>query len=797
MKNRQHTTTFFLLLLFPVLLVGQQYRLVDSSGGLQWSSVSSAISQQISMFVRQGDTIFAAHGGLGAIYSTDDGETWQRSGMTQPIQAIATNGSRLYSVSDGKPYYSNNAGASWIRAGYVDSTLGNYIRCMIVARGNDALLLCIYEDRRTQEYYSRLFVSRNGGSIWKVQSTIPRYCDNLVSLGDILFAKTSDAASNILCSRDMGKTWIPQPRFSDNIVNLYSHGASLYITTAPYQSNQGTRAIFISSDSAKTWKRCADLPDITFLVPIPATPEQRGNSQLPFNIQQGRWPIESISVSDNGQITVCLMNSLIYSSVDNGSSWKLVNSYLWKARAYFASKVFTTNTSIIISGRGGIFRCSTEGENMHNVCASSFYDRYWFSPCNSDYALFPAVGVRKKTYFMSGYAGLFRSSDGWIWQQILPKMYNWKATNPIDPFEFVHPIQSKGYFTSLQQNDYCINALAGDDNSIVAFTKDGTILRSRDNGTTWLPVMQDRRFIAEKALLIRQESTFIAFINGSAFRSTNDGTTWQEISSLKELGIKGEITSVAANTSAIFATTQQDVIRSLDGGLKWSKHTVSLDIRSIRNIASAQTVIYVATEQGIFRSLDNGSSWEITNEGIVWTNNKEFTTSVLAIKNIAVSMVDGNATFFSPDFGNRWHRTGDYNSFYSPFSTTFESVRTLATNNISILGLTKENTLYQTDIPSHLGSSIYDVDTAHSSVTAAPNPSNGVVNLGWTQKFFEYVSIGIYDSFGRCVGGFSHHEYMSGRHQYIWDASTMPTGVYFYRYTIGEKIHSGNVIVTH
>lgn len=794
-----------ILFLLPLTLFSQTFRLVDSSGGLRWSSVSDAMSQSVSMFLRQGDTIFAAHGGLGAIYSADDGQSWQRSGMTLPIQALATNSSRLYTVANGTPYYSNNAGASWIPAGYVDSALGSYQRIAMAANGENAVILCTYRDFTPQQnYFSRLYVTQNGGSIWKKRQGNIKGYSSMVFLGNILFATGANDTTNISYSLDVGKTWLPLPRLPDNITSLYAHRTKLYATTAPNptSSQPGSRSVYISADSGKTWRQCAEPPDIAFLVPFPSpTSEQKGNSGLPFNISQGRTPITTISASDNGDIIIGLGNSLIYRSTDDGRSWKLINSYLWKGRAYLAQTVFATNKSLIIGGRG-IFRCSLEGENLETVCAADFYDWYWFSPCKSDYSSLTAIGSRKKIYFLTGRAGLFRSFDGWIWQPVLPKMFRWKANDPIDPYEFVHPIQSKAYFTSLD-GDYCVNALAGDDNSIIAITKSGTVLRSSDRGTTWLPVTQDQRFASENALLLRQESTFLSVINGSAFRSADYGSTWQEVSALKDIGVHSSgnnaITNITANNIAIFAATTQEILRSLDGGITWSKHTISLDIKEIRSIAAEKSVIYAATDKGIFRSLDNGKGWQESNDGIEWGNNIN-TTSVLAIDNIAITMFDGNTTFFSSNYGKKWHLSDRYDSFYSPFSTTFESIKAMVTNNSSILALTKENTLYQTEIPIALKyipnilSPFYDTNPLR--VGAGPNPSNSIIKFGWNQESFAKVSIGVFDASGKIVGGFTEYDYAPGSYNYIWDASAMATGAYFYRFMIGDRVYSGMIAVT-
>ena len=804
---RCSASILIMLWLLPLSLSGQWYNEVDSSGGLRWQQVSSQLLQGVSTFTQQGDTLYAAHSGLGVIYSADDGQTWQRSGMTLPVQVLASNGSTLLTVANRVPQYSANAGASWLPA-YIDTTtLGQYISLSMAVNGNNAAILCTYKDYSPQaNRTSRLFISQNGGAYWKTQQGLPSGYSSIIFIGNTLFAAgvISNNGSNISYSLDLGRTWQPCTPVPENVVYMYAYKSMLYATTDGNTTpNLGeSRNLFVSADNGKSWRQCASPHGMTFSVPFPRpTTEQSGNSGLPFNVYQGFTSIPAVSFTKKGDLIIALGNSLVYRSSDEGRSWKLVNSYLWKGRAYLAKTVFATDNSILIGGRG-IYRCTLEGENMEIVCASDFFDWYWFSPCKPDYSSIAVTGTRKKTFFLTGNAGLYRSFDGWIWKPVLPKMFRWKANNPIDPYEFVHPIDSKRYFTSLD-GDYCVNALVGNDDAIVAITQNGIILRSQDRGTTWLPVRQESRFASENAILLLQQSTFVAFVNGSAFRSTDYGTSWQEISSLKNLGInasgKNAIRSVAANNSAMFATTEQDVLRSLDGGITWSKHTISLDIKEIRSIAAEKSVIYAATDKGMFRSLDNGKGWQESNDGIQWGNNIN-TTSVLAIDNIAITMFDGNTTFFSSDYGKKWYLSDRYDSFYSPVSTTFESIKSIVSNNTSLLALTKENTLYQTEIPIALKyipnilSPFYDTNPLR--VGAGPNPSNGIIKFGWNQESFAKVSIGVFDTSGKIVGGFTEYDYAPGSYHYIWDASAMATGAYFYRFMIGDRVYSGMIAVT-
>ncbi|MBD1208507.1 MAG: hypothetical protein H9535_08760 [Ignavibacteria bacterium] len=792
-----------ILFLFPLSLFGQWYREVDKSGSLQWTNISGPINGKISSIVKQGDTLFAAINTLGVLFSTNGGQSWERSGMTTPAEELASSGTSLTTISGRVPYISNNAGASWLPA-KIDTTLGYYASVILAMNKQRGVILCNYYDysNRFPIVSSTLFATNNGGSDWYRVGKIPTTGNaGITFIGDILViggGKMTDS-THIFSSADMGKTWRKCTPLPEGVIKLYAHKSILYATTHNDNSvvNPDPINLFVSLDTGKSWRRCTSPHDIVFQVPFPLpTPEQKENSSLPFNVIQGITGIPAVTFDKNGDLLIGLRNNIIYRSADTGRSWQLVNSYLWKSRAYLTHTIFATDNAIFLAGRG-IHRCTYKGENFERVFAPAFNQPGWFTQCQSGLRDIAVVGLAKKIYFLIGQEGLYRSFDGVVWQPVFPKMYRWKANSDIDPLNFTNPLLYSSEFGSLDV-DYCVTAIAGNDEAIVAITKSGTILRSYDRGTTWLPVRKESRLAAENALLTLQNSTFLAVTNGAAYRSTDYGTTWQEISSLKNFGIsafgKNAITAVTANNSAFFAATEREIFRSLNNGITWSKHTVSLDITNIRGIAAAKTVIYTATDKGIFRSLDNGISWLESKNGFDDNN----ITEILAVDNIAVAIVNNLHTFFSMDYGKNWIQTASYNSLYSSSSTTFESIKAIVTNNTSILALTKENSLYQAEIPVNVGYIYlqnYRGDTTHSRVGVAPNPTSDAASFAWMQNSTETVSIGIYDTLGKCVGGFFNHPYTSGWYRYIWDTSDMAVGVYFYRYVIGDRVYSGMIAV--
>ncbi|GEM_PF-2642261 len=68
-----------------------------------------------------------------------------------------------------------------------------------------------------------------------------------------------------------------------------------------------------------------------------------------------------------------------------------------------------------------------------------------------------------------------------------------------------------------------------------------------------------------------------------------------------------------------------------------------------------------------------------------------------------------------------------------------------------------------------------------------PNPFNATTTITFTLPKETSVSLDIYDLLGRKVITLANGEYGAGKHNVVWDATDSPSGIYFYKLTIGNK----------
>ncbi|MCL4512385.1 MAG: T9SS type A sorting domain-containing protein [Bacteroidetes bacterium] len=156
----------------------------------------------------------------------------------------------------------------------------------------------------------------------------------------------------------------------------------------------------------------------------------------------------------------------------------------------------------------------------------------------------------------------------------------------------------------------------------------------------------------------------------------------------------------------------------------------------VRSFAVSGTNLFAGTVGGgVFLSTNNGTSWTAVNTGL--TN--------ISVWSLAVS---GTNLFDGTYRGGLWRR---------PLSEMITAV---------------ENP--STDLPTHfILSQNY------------PNPFNPATEISYDLPKRSHVLIAVFDVLGRNVGTLVNEEEAAGRYRVTFNASELPSGVYFYRIEAG------------
>jgi photosystem II stability/assembly factor-like uncharacterized protein len=154
--------------------------------------------------------------------------------------------------------------------------------------------------------------------------------------------------------------------------------------------------------------------------------------------------------------------------------------------------------------------------------------------------------------------------------------------------------------------------LAGGDR--VSTTDGGPgIFKTIDAGATWV-----RKFSqSANDLLWLENTTAIATVGTSIYRSTDAGETWSPISNQISTGL-GDM-SVLPNGTIVGVSDSGDAWRSTDGGLNWTRTLAGLGaLPASWGVSFLDNQIGAIVGQGgfIFKTTDGGLTWAMLNRGI-------------------------------------------------------------------------------------------------------------------------------------------------------------------------------------
>ena len=76
-----------------------------------------------------------------------------------------------------------------------------------------------------------------------------------------------------------------------------------------------------------------------------------------------------------------------------------------------------------------------------------------------------------------------------------------------------------------------------------------------------------------------------------------------------------------------------------------------------------------------------------------------------------------------------------------------------------------------------------------------PNPFNPLTTIKYAIPSISFVALAIYDILGNLVAELVHKEQSAGYYNINFDASSLPSGVYFYRLECGNYISTKKLIL--
>ena len=367
--------------------------------------------------------------------------------------------------------------------------------------------------------------------------------------------------------------------------------------------------------------------------------------------------------------------------------------------------------------------------------------------------------------------------------------------------------------------------------NIYAGTMGGGIFLSTNNGINWYSVNNGLTDLGiySLAYLQNQVNEVILFAGTGGkglFLSTNNGSSWTQTTLNSNY-----VWSLAVSGENIFAATGH-LFLSTDRGASWT------DVSNLSGFALATygTNVFALTNWGnIFLSTNNGAEWTLINEGIIDTlvlaiginDNYIFASGVAEglwrrplselVKIIPVELTSFTASTNSKEVTLNWLTATELNNqgfevqrkFGSNDFVTVGSVKghgtTTSPNQYSFVDklIDRGKYFYRLKQIDYGGKYEYSqtVEINWSPFTTYkleqnyPNPFNPTTTIGFGIPEKGSVRLSILNILGEEIKILLNEEKEAGYHSIDFNASDLPSGVYFYQLKAGSFIETKKMIL--
>jgi hypothetical protein len=372
-----------------------------------------------------------------------------------------------------------------------------------------------------------------------------------------------------------------------------------------------------------------------------------------------------------------------------------------------------------------------------------------------------------------------------------------------------------GGLTSLPVQSLAVSMEGAVGGDIYAGTYGGGVFRTANHGQSWQKCTANLGGTDVYALACAPVegggiNLFAGVHSKGVFLSTDKGDSWKAVNNgLLDFGVYALLSySGTSGTSYLFAGTNAGVFRSTNNGTSWEVsgltwgaifHVVVVPTRT--GGADLFAGMYVGMKDsiftdGVFRSTDNGSTWTEANGGPASVGYKALAASDSAL----FITTAGSKVFKSIDRGGRWTDTGCPGKNY-----TSVAVCPNGSGGLHVLVGTYSGGIFlSSDYGATWVRTITGVGSREnegfiprqfSMSQNFPNPFNPTTMIRYGLPGRSYVTLIVFDMLGHEVATLQNGEQGAGLHEVRFDATNLPSGVYFYQIRAGVFTETRKLLV--
>jgi Secretion system C-terminal sorting domain len=569
-------------------------------------------------------------------------------------------------------------------------------------------------------------------------------------------------------SSDGGKSWSVSQVTTDPVTVLSAAGdnsGKIYAGLQAVNSRGGPSyggGVYISSDSGKTWEFsgmatrtvssiAANKERKVFILEPPASPSQhdiieslapKSSSWAEDDAGIPYW-VNSIQalLSDNLGEAVAVTDMGIFIYRDSISTWKSITPAV--SLSSITSAFYNSNgTSYAGTESDGVF--SWEGSSLA------------WAQCGIDPVSVTSIAFNSSNnLFASTGAGVFeqRPADG-LWLRVSDGLS--RST--------VYQI----YFSASSKRLY-------------ASTADG--LYVLPVGTNeWTPLTKQWTYDFVES----PDGNNYAGTNIGIFKSVAGVDTW---AIMQTVGIPyTRIYCVALDSAKdlLAGTSNTGAFVSTDGGSFWTQTGVSSPFifYSVMTMGiDSRGRIFAGTDMsGAYYSDDLGVNWN----SIPSISGKSVTCFLVNNPAMYFAGTSDSGAFASTDHGSNWHLSNN--------GLTDSSIMSLNVDQQGLLYVGTNKGLFRSTGITYIDEK-NSVPSSFSLFQNYPNPFNPTTVINYQLSVNSEVTLKVYDVLGRLVNTLIEERQTVGVHSVTFNASSLSSGVYFYRLIAGSSVESKKMIL--
>ena len=323
-------------------------------------------------------------------------------------------------------------------------------------------------------------------------------------------------------------------------------------------------------------------------------------------------------------------------------------------------------------------------------------------------------------------------------------------------------------------------AIVRSGNNLIAGGDSPGIWLSADNGNSWFQttngVDADEYVFS---FFIDENIVYAAIGFPSAVGiSTDNGITWSK--STNGISSSQFVSGVSKIGSTLFAVhSTLGVHTSTDNGINWElSFTGGIGAQDKNAIIRNGNNLCIAATNGVWTTTDSGKTW---NHTLIAGISAGFGTDGSSIYTVGVRPL-----YRSNDNGITWQLVDD-TGLFSSINNTMQFTTNYAFVNTPGIGVFRrprsEVTSVEIEQPNLLPS--------HFNLKQNyPNPFNPTTKISYSIPQKSYVFLKVYDILGKEIVTLVNENKPAGNYEVNFDASSLASGIYFY------KLQSGNYIET-